>query len=193
MNCTVIPFYFPLHTNSWVLFVTLCWSVDLSVCPKTCVGARRAVVMLISVIVLVKPELYKQQPSQTVWGHMWGTAESTGSSSVAIPVSLAAVPPTSHRKCSQSWASFLSSQHVWGHLPTQVALGTLCWCGSGDSSHRVTGGTGDTLLVWQSCCRAWLTPCLCLFPQVVALSSWSLLRDSIYYTLSVVALIVVSL
>lgn len=29
-------------------------------------------------------------------------------------------------------------------------------------------------------------------PQVVALSSWCLLRDSIYYTLSVVALIVVS-
>lgn len=31
-----------------------------------------------------------------------------------------------------------------------------------------------------------------LFLQVVALSSWCLLRDSIYYTLSVVALIVVS-
>lgn len=40
--------------------------------------------------------------------------------------------------------------------------------------------------------RAWLTSSLCLFSQVVALSSWSLLRDSIYYTLSVVALIVVS-
>lgn len=40
--------------------------------------------------------------------------------------------------------------------------------------------------------RAWLTSFLCLFSQVVALSSWSLLRDSIYYTLSVVALIVVS-
>lgn len=37
-----------------------------------------------------------------------------------------------------------------------------------------------------------LTSSLCLFSQVVALSSWSLLRDSIYYTLSVVALIVVS-
>lgn len=40
--------------------------------------------------------------------------------------------------------------------------------------------------------RARLTSSLCLFFQVVALSSWSLLRDSIYYTLSVVALIVVS-
>lgn len=39
---------------------------------------------------------------------------------------------------------------------------------------------------------ACLTSSLCLFSQVVALSSWSLLRDSIYYTLSVVALIVVS-
>lgn len=57
----------------------------------------------------------------------------------------------------------------------------------------MTGGswahTADVAVVLA---RAWLTPSLCLFRQVVALSSWSLLRDSIYYTLSVVALIVVS-
>lgn len=62
-----------------------------------------------------------------------------------------------------------------------------------DSSCRVTLGTcAHAAGVAVVLARAWLTPSLCLFPQVVALSSWSLLRDSIYYTLSVVALIVVS-
>lgn len=43
-------------------------------------------------------------------------------------------------------------------------------------------------LAWPVSCFSPAAPS----PQVVALSSWCLLRDSIYYTLSVVALIVVS-
>lgn len=63
----------------------------------------------------------------------------------------------------------------------------------GDSFHRVTVLTMALAVdVAVVLVRAWLTSFLCLFSQVVALSSWSLLRDSIYYTLSVVALIVVS-
>ncbi|OXB74327.1 UNVERIFIED_CONTAM: hypothetical protein H355_006856 [Colinus virginianus] len=59
----------------------------------------------------------------------------------------------------------------------------------GDSLHQVTS-LAHTVSVAVMLVRAWLTSSHCLFPQVVSLSSWSLLRDSIYYTLSVVALIV---